>query len=145
VPRVEIDRSARVIATEPGEPRSAIVLDHGRTQCSGTRHSARALLCVVRMRVAWVGGLDRSAPEYVAMAAQMGHQLEIHNGGTGGRGSRALRGAIARSDLVVLITDINSHGALSLARRVAREEGKRVVLLRRCGVAKFKELLGGTP
>jgi hypothetical protein len=97
------------------------------------------------MNVAWIGGMTRNAPEYVAQAESLGHRVEVHCGHTGGRGSRALRGVIARSDLVVVLTDVNSHGAVSLARRVAREEGKQLVLLRRCGIARFRELLGAAP
>lgn len=94
------------------------------------------------MRIAWIGGLTRSAELYKIEASRRGHRLEPHDGDVNGkRGSEALRAAIARADLVVALTEVNSHGALGLARRTARELGKPFVLMRKCGTARFRELL----
>jgi hypothetical protein len=48
---------------------------------------------------------------------------------------------VERADLVVVVTALNSHGAVEVARRSARETGTTLVLHQRCGLAKFRELL----
>lgn len=93
------------------------------------------------MKLAWIGGLSRSVESYAAIAAQLGHAIEFHDGAVGGRGADDLRRVIARAEVVVVLTDVNSHGAVSIARRCAREEGKRTLLLRRCGAARLRMLL----
>jgi hypothetical protein len=45
------------------------------------------------------------------------------------------------ADLVLLLTDVSSHGAVRHARQVLRERGRSPVLLRRCGSARFASLL----
>jgi hypothetical protein len=88
-----------------------------------------------------VGGLGRLEPRYAQMAAAAGHEALFHDGDTRGRGASALVHMITRADLVVLVTDVNSHGALRDTRRVLRELGRSPVLMRRCGVAKFASVL----
>ena len=44
------------------------------------------------------------------------------------------------ADLVLLLTDVSSHGAVRHARQVLRERGRSPVL-RRCGSARFAALL----
>ncbi|UJR81762.1 DUF2325 domain-containing protein [Sandaracinus amylolyticus] len=93
------------------------------------------------MRLALIGGISRSADSYRKLAGSMGHALEVHDGEVGGRGSVGLRSVIARADVVLVLTDVNSHGAVGIARREAREAGKPAVLLRRCGLARLRALL----
>jgi methylmalonyl-CoA mutase cobalamin-binding subunit len=93
------------------------------------------------MKIAYVGGLDRSAAILTRLAEDAGHTLLMHHGHLHGRGSEVLAQLVEQSDQVVIVTDLNSHGAVQLARKVAAEVGRKVILLRRCGVSRFKELL----
>jgi hypothetical protein len=56
-----------------------------------------------------------------------------------------LESLISRSDFVIVLTDVNSHGAVQYARKVLRREKVRFILLRRCGVSRFAELLDDLP
>ncbi len=93
------------------------------------------------MRVGVIGGLERSEPLYGRLAAAHHHEAVFHGGGMSGHGRRALERLVARCDLVVIVTDVNSHGAVQLARRLLREKGRSPLLMRRCGVARFIALL----
>jgi hypothetical protein len=93
------------------------------------------------MRIACIGGLDRNEGQLESLAHDAGHSLEFHTGHTGGNGSMQLRAAISRSDFVVITTDVNSHGAVLLAKRLCRQAGQPYLVLRRCGRARFQQLL----
>lgn len=93
------------------------------------------------MRITWIGGLDRNQAQLERMAAQAGHRLEFHTGNTGGRGASELRAAIERADLVILLTDVNSHGGVLLAKKICRQVGRAALMIRRCGAARFQQLL----
>ena len=54
--------------------------------------------------------LTRNDALYERMAAAAGHAIEFHTGHVGGRGATDLRALIERVDLVVILTEINSHG-----------------------------------
>ena len=58
-----------------------------------------------------------------------------------GRGSDSLEALVERSDLVICVTDVNSHAAVIGARRHARTLGRRCVLTRRLGLSRFRSLL----
>ena len=92
-------------------------------------------------RIAVVGGFDRQAPLLSEMAGRTGRTVEFHTGNVRGRGASDLRAVISRSDLVVIVTDHNSHGGVQVAKRVARELRRSSVVLTRCGVARFGALL----
>jgi hypothetical protein len=93
------------------------------------------------MRITWIGGLDRNQAQLERMAAEAGHQLEFHTGNTGGRGAAELRSAIERSDLIIVLTDVNSHGGVLLAKKLCRQLGRGALMIRRCGIARFQQLL----
>ncbi len=93
------------------------------------------------MRIACIGGLDRNEGQLVALAAEFGHTLEFHTGHTGGNGSMHLRSAISRAEFVVILTDVNSHGAVLLAKRLCRQAAQPYTVLRRLGRARFREQL----
>jgi hypothetical protein len=93
------------------------------------------------MRIGWVGGLSRNEPVLGCMAARAGHHLEFHSGDTGGRGASELKSLVDRADLVILITEVNSHNGVLAAKKLARQRGARVLVLRRCGGARFQQLL----
>jgi Uncharacterized protein conserved in bacteria (DUF2325) len=93
------------------------------------------------MRVAIVGGMDRAEPHFARVAAAAGHEVMFHRGIMGGRGADALAQCVNRCDVVVIVTDLNSHGAVQQARRLMRSQGREPVLLRRFGLARFAALL----
>ncbi len=95
------------------------------------------------MRIALVGGVERGEQRYAALAGSLGHSFECHSGDTAGRGQAALESLVERSDLVIVVTDVNSHSAVIGARRRARQLGRECLLLRRCGLARFRQLLDG--
>jgi hypothetical protein len=52
--------------------------------------------------------------------------------------------ALARSvDLLIVVTDVNSHGAVQLARREARQSNVPVALYRRCSPARLSAIVAG--
>ena len=86
------------------------------------------------MRVAVVGGLDRVAHELEEVARAGGHELATHTGVIAGKAtSTRLRALVTWSDLVLILTDVNSHNAVRLARQVARAHHRPVRILRRLG------------
>ena len=93
------------------------------------------------MRIGVIGGLDRNAPHYDEAARSEGHRVEWHPGILAGRGGESLSAIVERSDLIVIITEVNSHAGVLAARKAARHYGKQCVLLRKLGAARFKALL----
>ena len=93
------------------------------------------------MHIGLVGGLDRSEAQYRQLAERAGHSLEWHTGDLAGRGAGTLESMIERSDIVVVVTSVNSHGAVWRARKLAKLRKKQLLLLARCGVSKFGSLL----
>jgi hypothetical protein len=93
------------------------------------------------MHIALVGGLDRSESQYRQLAERAGHSIEWHTGDLAGRGAGSLDSMIERADLVIVVTLVNSHGAVWRARKLAKQRRKRLLLLARCGVSKFGSVL----
>jgi hypothetical protein len=94
------------------------------------------------MRIGIVGGLDRRARELEEIAVARGHQLELHTGVIAGSASAAgLRALVARADLVLVLTDVNSHNGVRMARRQARMSHRPIRLLRRLGATQFEALV----
>jgi len=93
------------------------------------------------MHIGLVGGLDRSEAQYRQLAERAGHSIEWHTGDLAGRGAGTLESMIERSDLVIVVTAVNSHGAVWRARKLAKLRNKRLLLLARCGVSRFGALL----
>ena len=86
------------------------------------------------MRIGIIGGLDRSARDLEGLAEAGGHELETHTGVISGSSSAAsLRALVARADLVFVLTDINSHNAVHIARRTARLHHVPLRIVRRLG------------
>ena len=96
------------------------------------------------MRIGIVGGLDRNARDLEGMAAASGHELEVHTGVLSGHASSmGLRALVARADLVLILTDINSHNAVRMARRHAKLQNRACRIMRRLGPTQFAALLQG--
>ncbi|MBX3193197.1 MAG: DUF2325 domain-containing protein [Labilithrix sp.] len=97
------------------------------------------------MRIGIVGGIERNEREYRDIAERHGHEVAFHSGHVGGRGSTSLVDMVAAVDLVIVLTDVNSHGAVTLARRTARRRGRRVELHRRYSPSRLASLVAAIP
>jgi hypothetical protein len=93
------------------------------------------------MRIGWVGGLDRSRALFSEVAEHAGHTLEMHEGHTGGRGSLVLEGIVTRCDVLVIVTELNSHGGVMHAKRLARRWGRRSLLVRKGSVTSLQRVI----
>jgi predicted dehydrogenase len=93
------------------------------------------------MRIAVVGGLDRHVASLAKQAERAGHVAEFHHGRVGGRSAEDLEAIVERSDVVVIVTGVNSHGAVSIAKRAARRSGCPAVIARSCGPSRFEQVL----
>ena len=101
-----------------------------------------------RLRVGVIGGVDRAAALYERALDRIGCSLEHHTGQMAGRGAAGLAALIDRVDLVVIVTDVNSHNAVIAARRLAVARHRRHVLVRRCspsGLVKRVSALADIP
>lgn len=95
------------------------------------------------MRIGIVGGLDRSARELQAVAQAGGHRVETHTGVVSGSASAAsLRALVARADVVFVLTDVNSHNAVHIARRAARLHAIPLRIVRRLSASHLAAYLG---
>jgi hypothetical protein len=98
------------------------------------------------MKIGVIGGLDRNARELQGRALAVGHELETHTGVMSGPASAAgLRSLVERSDLVVILTEINSHNAVRMARRHARLRNRPVRIMRRLNASQLAALLHALP
>ena len=93
------------------------------------------------MLIGIVGGLERSEQDFHRLAKRLGCTIEFHSGHMGGRGAATLDRTIERAELVVIVTDLNSHGAVQQARRRVRELQRPSLLVRRFGIAQLSALL----
>ena len=85
------------------------------------------------MRIGIVGGAECVENEYRRVVRDTPHELEFHSGHMTSGGSRSLQTLIARCDLVVIVTDVNSHAAVGKARKLARAAGRSPIFARRFG------------
>lgn len=95
------------------------------------------------MRIAMIGGVERNERALEGIAAELGHELEFHGGHMKGRGVDEMWRLVKRVDLVIVSTDVNSHTAVMVARKVARNEGKEVLMTRSGSPSRFREMLRG--
>ena len=93
------------------------------------------------LTVAVIGGPDRMTRGFAELAELHGHRLEHHDGSLAGQGRRALRSLVARSHLVVIVTGVNSHAAVTVARDEVRRQGVPSLICRRFGLANLSRLL----
>lgn len=75
------------------------------------------------------------------LALHSPHTIEFHSGDVGGRGSASLEAVVARSELLVVITDVNSHGSVQLSRKLAKAKGVPRLVVRRLSLVRFADLL----
>jgi hypothetical protein len=100
---------------------------------------------VVTMHIALIGGVERNENALAKLARDRGHTLDFHGGHTRGRGIDELHRVVERADLVLITTDVNSHNAVQVARKLARKQGIECVMMRSCNPTRFRELLETLP
>jgi hypothetical protein len=93
------------------------------------------------MRIGIVGGLDRAETELSRLAHQAGHEVEFHDGHLRGPSAGALESMIGRSDVVVIITEVNSHAAVLRAKDILRRAGRQAMFLRKVSKSRLRQLL----
>jgi hypothetical protein len=109
---------------------------------TAARRSPGADVAVVRpMRIGIVGGAERIEARLRTLASAEGHELEFHPGHMKGTGSGKLKAIVERCDLLVVVTDVNSHAAVLQARDLAKRSGRPLRLMRRLGTAQLRLLL----
>lgn len=91
------------------------------------------------LRVALVGGLTRMLPEYKRVVTQLGAEFLFHDGEV--RSGFKLKSVVCGADIVVFITSVNSHNALSVVRAVCKNRQKKFVVLRETGSESLKRTL----
>jgi hypothetical protein len=89
------------------------------------------------MRIGIVGGVERTEQAYRRIAEDAGHELAFHGGHVAGRGADKLVELVRLVDVVVILTDVNSHGAVGVARKAAARAGTPVILHRKLGPSRF--------
>jgi hypothetical protein len=92
-------------------------------------------------RVGFVGGHDRFEREVVSFGSELGLEVEVHDGHTSGPGKHRLVALVERTDLVFIVTGMNSHNAVHIAKRAAAKVGTRVRILKACGSGTARLLL----
>ena len=93
------------------------------------------------MRIAVIGGRYKNEGQLSRIARAQGHELEFEEGHMKGRDVGSIRSAVARSGLVVIVTDINSHGAVHTAKKAARQLGRPSLVIQNFGAARLCRLL----
>jgi Uncharacterized protein conserved in bacteria (DUF2325) len=91
------------------------------------------------MRVGIIGGVERNQARYEEVAKAVGCDVEFHAGHMRGRGTETLDTLIERCDLIVIVTEINSHTAVRMAQKFSRKRGRRVVIARKFGIHTFEQ------
>jgi hypothetical protein len=94
-------------------------------------------LCRKPLRIVLIGGHTRNARHLIERGRIAGWKIERHSGEVGGRGTQELRSQIARADIVIITTQVNSHGGMFRAKEYARRLGRFTTIIRR---EKFAEL-----
>jgi hypothetical protein len=92
------------------------------------------------MRIGIVGGTDKNRSRYEELASSLNCQVEFHDGYMRGTAGSALQSLVARVDLVVIVTQVNSHRAVLLARELTRKHGRRPLIVRRFGLRHLREV-----
>lgn len=92
------------------------------------------------MRIAVIGGREKSDEPLFWIAARYGTEVEFHAGDLHG-GVAELKAIVGRATFVVIVTEINSHGAVAAAKRAARYHRRPTLVMRKLTVARLRGLL----
>lgn len=92
-------------------------------------------------RIGVIGGVDRCTALLERTAETLGCRLEHHCGRTSGPKSAELDALVARVDLLIILTDTNSHGAVGKARRLAAAHDRKHVLARRISPGRLVQIV----
>ncbi|KMY65884.1 hypothetical protein AAU61_19855 [Desulfocarbo indianensis] len=90
--------------------------------------------------VAVIGGIERMETNYKEAVQRLGGECLCHTGKVRG-GCRRLRQVVSKSDLVVFITQINSHAAMASVKDECKKCGKPFRVLARTGASSLEKLL----
>jgi hypothetical protein len=93
------------------------------------------------MHIVVVGGRERNEVDLARIAAGRGHSLECLDGDVAGRGIEGIRNAVARASIVVIVTEINSHGGVQAAKREAQRFKKPTMVASRFSTARLRGLM----
>jgi hypothetical protein len=83
------------------------------------------------LRVAVIGGLSRATDQWRRAGDAIGVHLEHHDGRAEGHRAATIASIVRRADVVLIITDLNSHNGVAVARKAAVAHGRPHALLRR--------------
>jgi len=92
------------------------------------------------LRVAVVGGIGRMQPVYREVVQQLGAEPLFHDGQVG-NGSYKLKNVVCGADIIVFITSVNSHSALSIVKAVCKKQGKKFIALKETGSESLEQIL----
>src|ERR1019366_572130 len=92
------------------------------------------------MHIVVVGGLERHESEIERRACERGHTIEFHRRPRGVRGADELESMIQRCDLAIIVTRVNSHGAMYIAKKAALRNSRPTLALRTCSPSSFSSL-----
>ena len=93
------------------------------------------------MRIAIIGGRQKNSIQLERLAREAGHEIELRDGDLHGTGVQEIRTTMMRADIAVILTNPNSHGAVYVAKTVAKQIGTPTLIVDRLGAARFRALL----
>ena len=107
-----------------------------------TRDQMRENCPLEHLKVALIGGLDRLEQPYRAVFESLGIvKFYFHTGCCNGSGANRLRASAQDADIVVFITRVNSHNAMSVVKGLCRKSGKSFLALRETNPALVSKLV----
>jgi len=93
------------------------------------------------MHIVIIGGREKNEVELARVATSCGHTIECHDGKVEGTGIGGIRNAVGRASLVVIVTEINSHGGVQAAKSEAQRHKKPTMVVSRLSCARLRALL----
>lgn len=93
------------------------------------------------MHIVVVGGREKNEVELSRIATGHGHTIELLDGDVAGRGIEGIRNAVSRSSIVIIVTEINSHGGVHAAKKEAQRFEKPTMVVSRLSSARLRGLL----
>jgi hypothetical protein len=91
------------------------------------------------MKIAIIGGRRKNLTQFCKIAEDNGHELQSNE--LVGHSTPEVRRLVARADLVVILTDINSHNAMLAAKTCAKTLGRPTLIVKQMGATRFRVLL----